>query len=165
MGMKIFNGRYTADSSESSFVIFIIGMRLNQIYKIWKWIPVLNSMGPMIKELYQNPQWGFLHTEVLFGWRKITLIQYWKEFDGLIDYAHGKNHDSLGNHIIGKLIITVVLVSFTKLTKLKREHQNPSMLNMPKTGLSQAMTHIPISQSKDSANKRMGNARREKDPK
>ena len=49
MGIKIFNGRYTADSSESSFVVFIIGMRLNQIYKIWKWIPVFNSMGPMIK--------------------------------------------------------------------------------------------------------------------
>ena len=155
LGIKIFNGRYTADSSESSFVVFIIGMRLNQIYKIWKWIPVFNSMGPMIKELYQNPQWGFLHTEVLFGWRKITLIQYWKEFDGLIDYAHGKNHALAWKSYNRKIKNNGSVGIFHETYKVEKGASEAIYVNMPKMGLSQAMTHIPVSQSMDTANKRM----------
>lgn len=49
-------------------------MRINHLLKFWKWVPVFNAMGPMVKELYQNPQWGFLHTEFLFSWRKVNLV-------------------------------------------------------------------------------------------
>ena len=136
-------------------------MRLNQIYKIWKWIPVFNSMGPMIKELYQNPQWGFLHTEVLFGWRKITLIQYWKEFDGLIAYAHGKNHSVAWKSYNRKINNNGSVGIFHETYKVEKGASESIYVNMPKTGLSQAMTHIPVSQSMDSADKRMENARRE----
>lgn len=63
MGTKIFNGRYIANCKDKEIVVFIISMRINHLLKFWKWVPVFNAMGPMVKELYQNPQWGFLHTE------------------------------------------------------------------------------------------------------
>ena len=92
MGEKIFNGRHIANSNEQEFVVFMIGMRINYLFRFWKWVPVFKAMGPMIKELYENPQWGFLHTEFFVSWRKVVLIQYWKSFDDLINYAHGKTH-------------------------------------------------------------------------
>ncbi|MGL4523172.1 MAG: DUF4188 domain-containing protein, partial [Bacilli bacterium] len=92
MGATIFKGRYVAQSKDEELVVFIIGMRINSILKFWKWIPVVSTMGPMIKELYQNKQLGFLHTEYLIGWRKIVLVQYWRSFDELIHYAHENKH-------------------------------------------------------------------------
>ncbi len=42
---KIFPGRFTAKFDES-FVVFIIGMRINRLLQFSKWIPVAKAMGP-----------------------------------------------------------------------------------------------------------------------
>lgn len=72
---NIYKGRYSAQI-EGEFVVFIIGMRINRLWAIHKWLPVLKSMGPMIKELYMNPETGFLSTEYFISWRGVTLLQY-----------------------------------------------------------------------------------------
>ncbi len=36
---KIFNGRYTA-KTDQPFVVFLIGMRINQWWRFDKWIPI-----------------------------------------------------------------------------------------------------------------------------
>lgn len=88
---NIHKGRHVA-VVEGDFVVFVIGMRVNKLLSFSKWIPVFKAMGPMIRELYQNPEIGFLHTEFHFSWRRVTLIQYWRSFDQLEAYAHGKMH-------------------------------------------------------------------------
>lgn len=40
---KIVPGRYTANI-EGSFVVFVIGMRINKFLYFWKWIPIITAM-------------------------------------------------------------------------------------------------------------------------
>jgi hypothetical protein len=155
LGVKIFNGRYTADSSEEDFVVFIVGMRINQIFAITKWFPVAKAMGPMIKELYQNPEWGFKHTEILYSWRTITLIQYWKGFDELLSYAHGNTHSLAWKDYNIKINNNGSVGVFHETYKIEKGASESIYNNMPKIGLSKALSHIPVSKNKDSAIKRM----------
>ncbi|MFD2699575.1 monooxygenase family protein [Paenibacillus shunpengii] len=68
---KVIHGRYTAEM-EGPFVVFIIGMRINRLLAFHKWVAVAKAMGPMIKELYENPQIGFMSIEFFWNWRGIT---------------------------------------------------------------------------------------------
>ncbi len=87
---QIFSGRY-AGRIDGSFVVFLIGMRVNQLLALRKWVPVARAMGPMLRELYANKELGFLHAEISIAWRGVTLIQYWRSFEHLHAYAHARN--------------------------------------------------------------------------
>ncbi len=88
--MSILKGRYTAMPQEP-FVVFIIGMRINQWWKVHRWLPVLMAMGPMLKELHMHRELGFLGVQSWFS-RTILLVQYWRSVEDLNAYA--KNRDN-----------------------------------------------------------------------
>lgn len=73
-----------------SFVVFLIGMRINKPWKISKWWPVASAMPKMIRELMQNKEMGFLHAESWFG-RTTIMLQYWESFEKLEAYAKSKD--------------------------------------------------------------------------
>ena len=84
-------GRFT-DSHEGALVVFIIGMRINAFHKVGKWLPVARAMGPMLAELSQKPESGFLGAEqMLKGLRTVLLVQYWRDFDSLEAYARDRS--------------------------------------------------------------------------
>lgn len=80
--------RLTA-SLDGDFVVFLIGMRINQPLKPHRWLPVAAAMPRMLKELYRQPELGFLHAEMWFS-RTIILLQYWRSMDQLLAYARNK---------------------------------------------------------------------------
>lgn len=80
--------RLTA-SMQGEFVVFLIGMRINQPLKVHKWLPVARAMPQMITELYRQPELGFLHGEAWFS-RTIIMVQYWRSMDQLLAYAKSK---------------------------------------------------------------------------
>ena len=82
----IFNGRYTAEI-DGSFVVFLVGMRVNKLRAIRKWWPVAAAMRPMLETLYTHPEKGFLGGEAFFRWRVTALLQYWRSFDDLERFA------------------------------------------------------------------------------
>lgn len=84
------NQRMTVSKNED-FVVFLIGMRINRLWKINKWLPVAMAMPKMLKELSENPESGLLGFQVLGGIPPVT-IQYWKSFEHLEAYA--KNRDA-----------------------------------------------------------------------
>ena len=71
---------------DGDFVVFLIGMRINQPLKIHKWLPVATAMPRMLKELYQQPALGLLHAEMWFG-RTTIMVQYWRSTEQLLAYA------------------------------------------------------------------------------
>lgn len=81
-------GRWTA-RLEEPHVVFIIGMRINTLWKVHRWLPVIFAMGRMLSELYPRPELGFMGGKTWFG-RTIVLIQYWRSFDDLENYAKAK---------------------------------------------------------------------------
>lgn len=84
----IHRDRLTA-TIDGDFVVFLIGMRVNQPWKVHKWWPVATAMPRMIGELRRQPELGFLHAEMWFS-RTIILVQYWRSMDQLLAYATSK---------------------------------------------------------------------------
>jgi hypothetical protein len=79
---------------DHDFVVFMIGVRINQPLKIHKWLPVVNAMPRMLTELYKQPELGFLHAESWFG-RTTIMVQYWRSMDQLLAYAKRKDAQHL----------------------------------------------------------------------
>ena len=83
---KIISKRMTAEI-EGDFVVFLIGMRVNKIWKIHKWLPVFFAMPKMLKEIATHPEIGCL------GFRNsgISIVQYWRSFEHLEAYARSRD--------------------------------------------------------------------------
>jgi len=71
---------------DGDFVVFLIGLRINKPWKLHRWLPVFMAMPTMLKELYRNPDLGFVHQESWFG-RTTIMVQYWRSLEQLEQYA------------------------------------------------------------------------------
>ncbi len=91
---EIHKGRFAA-KIEGDFVVFLIGMRVNQLWAVHKWLPVTQAMGGMIAELMRQPELGLLGARTSVGGRTISLVQYWRSFEHLHEYAHAKDKKHL----------------------------------------------------------------------
>ena len=91
---QILHGRKTA-VIDGQFVVFLIGARINTLWKIWKWWPVLTAMPRMLKELADKPELGLLHARTHFGPRSAMVVQYWRSFEQLHDYATNRTRAHL----------------------------------------------------------------------
>ena len=74
---------------DDEVVVFLIGMRVNRVWKVHKWLPVARAMGRMLKELERDPDAGLLGVEQ-FGGPGGVLVQYWRSFEALEAYAVDK---------------------------------------------------------------------------
>jgi hypothetical protein len=90
---EVLKGRWTA-RAEAPYVVFLIGMRFNNLWKVHKWAPVFVAMPRMIAELQRQPELGFLGADTWFG-RTILMVQYWRSFEALEAYAKAREHAHL----------------------------------------------------------------------
>jgi len=152
---KIFNERMTA-VVEGEFVVFLVGMRINKLWKIHKWLPVVMAMPKMLRELYQNPELGLISHESWFG-RTIILVQYWKSFEHLEKYARNQNSNHLPawasfNENIG----TNGDVGIWHETYLSNKGSYECIYNnMPQFGLGKVGDHVPAMGKRKSASGRI----------
>jgi hypothetical protein len=82
-------GRFTAQH-EGPLVVFLIGVRVNNWFKVREWIPVVRAMNPMINYLYQHPESGFLGLGgqwLNLDFRGLTMVQYWRSTQDLERFA------------------------------------------------------------------------------
>jgi hypothetical protein len=68
---------------DGDFVVFIIGMRINKLWKVHKWLPVFLAMPRLLKELRAHPESGFLGEQS----GGLMIVQYWRSFEALETYA------------------------------------------------------------------------------
>ena len=54
---KVIPGRFTAQTDQP-FVVFLIGMRINKLRALRKWLPTFLAMPRMLKDLYTHPEKG-----------------------------------------------------------------------------------------------------------
>ncbi len=106
--MHIPKGRYAAQR-KGDFVVFLIGMRINRLLLLHKWLPIVFAMSRMLKELAKHPELGILQAQTFASGRTVLVVQYWRSFDQLHAYAHSKNLEHLpawtaisGHGLIGK---------------------------------------------------------------
>ncbi|MFM6992530.1 MAG: DUF4188 domain-containing protein [Rhodoferax sp.] len=142
---------------EGDFVLFLIGMRFNQPWKVHKWLPVVSSMGRMLRELQSKPELGLLHQDVWMA-RTIMQVQYWRSMDHLLDYA--KNRDS--QHLpawraFNKAINNNGSVGIWHETYAVSEGSYENIYaNMPPFGMGLAGTLEPVRGKRETAAGRLG---------
>ncbi len=148
--------RLTASLS-GEFVVFLIGMRINKPLKVHKWLPVVRAMPKMVKELYRQPELGFIHAETWFS-RTTILVQYWRSMAQLLAYAKNKNSEHLPawqafNKSIG--MDSSVGIWHETYAASPGTYENV-YVNMPPFGLGKAGILQPASGGKQSAAGRLG---------
>lgn len=156
---QVFAGRYTAETDES-FVVFIIGMRINHWWALHKWIPVAMAMGPMLKTLYQHPEKGFLAGQTFTNGRTIMLVQYWRSFADLERFARSKDDPHLGawqrfNKAIGGDGSVGI---FHETYQVQAGASESVYVNTPVFGLASAFTHAPVAGRRNTARGRLGHS-------
>jgi len=142
---------------EGEFVVFLIGMRINQFWKVHKWWPVVRAMGRMLPELYRQPALGLLHHEMWFG-RTLILVQYWRSMDQLMDYAKARDSQHLPAwQAFNKAVGTHGSVGIWHETYQAGPgtHEN-IYVNMPPFGMGKAGTLVPAKGGLQSARGRLG---------
>ncbi len=156
---ETFKEKMTADM-EGEFVVFLIGMRVNTLWKIHKWLPVTLAMQRMITELKQNPELGFIHHESWLG-RTSIMVQYWKSFEHLERYAINKGSQHVpawlefNNKIRGNGDVGIWHETYLS----KKGNYECVYTNMPRFGLGKAGNFIPAIDQHHTARGRMtGNA-------
>lgn len=88
---KINKGRFSADTGADGKVLFLIGMRFNQLWRVWKWFPVFVAMPRMLVELQRNPSLGLVGKPRTFvSGRTVLVWQYWASFEQLEAYSRSQ---------------------------------------------------------------------------
>ncbi len=153
---KVIPGRFTAKRDEP-FVVFIIGMRVNRLLAVRKWLPTAAAMAPMLRTLYQHAEKGFLGGQQFFYRRGIGLVQYWRSFDDLEEFARNPTDPHLSawrrfNRAVG----ADGSVGIWHESYLVEPGSYETVYsNMPVFGLAAATEHVPAVGRRESARRRL----------
>jgi len=153
----VLRGRYTAQI-DGPFVVFLIGMRINKLWMVGKWLPVARAMPAMIDQLLAQRDLGLLHAESFLYWRGAALVQYWRSFEQLERFAREPSLSHLDAwkrfNRAGGADGSVGIWHETYLVDAGR--YECVYANMPKFGLAAAAGHLPATGAKETAKRRLG---------
>jgi hypothetical protein len=154
---EVFPGRFTA-KIDGPFVVFVIGMRVNRLWALHKWLPVARAMGPMLRQLLTQRELGLLHVESYLYWRGAAFVQYWRSFEQLEQFARSPAATHLEawkrfNRAIG----ADGSVGIWHETYAVQANAYECVYgNMPQRGLALAGEHLPAVGARETARRRMG---------
>ena len=151
--------RRIAAKIDGDFVVFLIGMRINKPWKVWKWLPVARAMPKMLKELAAKPasETGFLGYEGVFQ----TLVQYWRSFDHLEAYAKARDNEhwpawvDFNRHMKDSRGDVGI---WHETFRVRAGEYEAIYSGMPLRGLAKAGQGAAVTAAQDSARQRLGTA-------
>ena len=145
--------RMTAEI-DGDFVVFIIGMRVNRIWKVHKWWPVAAAMPRMLRELRADPDSGFLGAIQGFP----AIVQYWRSFEHLERYArsHDRSHWPAWVDFNKRIRVASGDVGIWHETYLVRAGEFEAIYGaVPRIGVAAAGRFVPVSTANGSARERL----------
>jgi hypothetical protein len=153
---KVHKGRYTA-AMDGDFVVFIIGMRFNKLWKVHQWMPVFSAMPKMIATLMKCPEKGMLGARTMVGGRTVTVIQYWRSFEQLEHFARNTDDPHLEpwrryNKRVAKSGDVGV---YHETYKVAPGTYECIYANMPAMGLAAVGDHQPVGKRTEAARERV----------
>ncbi|HEY9762179.1 MAG TPA: DUF4188 domain-containing protein [Trichocoleus sp.] len=155
----IYPGRYTAETNQP-FVVFLIGMRVNQPWQFRKWMSVASAMPPMLKTLHANAEEkGFLGAEQFFRLFPLTtmMVSYWRSFEDLERFARSPEdpHLAAWQNFMRQVGKDGSVGIFHETYQIQPGQYECIYGNMPQFGLAAATQHVPIAQKTERACDRM----------
>jgi hypothetical protein len=152
----VVGARMTA-TIEGDFVVFLIGMRINKLWKVRSWFPVAKEMPPMMAELMKHPELGLLGYRITLGARGPVTVQYWRTAEQLMAFARGSDLPHLAAwRRFNKAVGSNGDVGIWHETYLVPAGGYEAIYNnMPRTGLAAAGQHEPVARRGETAAKRL----------
>jgi len=151
----IISERMTAEI-DGDVVVFLIGMRINRMWKIHRWLPVAMAMPRMLRELQADPDSGLLGFQSWFGNPNI-FVQYWRSFEHLERYAK----DAARAHRPAWAMFNRTVASngdvgiWHETYRVRPGDYECIYNNMPSFGLARATRQVPATGKRESAGGRM----------
>ena len=153
-------GRFTTDlRGRDEIVVFIIGMRINHLWQVWRWLPVFAAMPRMVAELCRDPSLGLLaRPAVCLSGRVVLLVQYWRSFEDLERFARAPQ----GSHLVAwrdfnrRIRDNGSVGIFHETYRVPAGGVETLYANMPVFGLAAATTQVPVGAGRQSAAARLG---------
>ncbi|GAC1448385.1 MAG: DUF4188 domain-containing protein [Ktedonobacteraceae bacterium] len=144
-------------ANEQELVVFLIGMRVNSVWKVQKWAPVGAAMARMVKELNEHPEMGFLGAETTLNFPTTLMVQYWRSFEDLALYAGNRDAAHLPawrefNRRVGSNGDVGI---WHETYRIPVGNYEAIYNNMPAFGLGKVFTPIPAIGQRESARTRM----------
>jgi hypothetical protein len=140
-------------------VVFVIGMRINRLWAVHKWIPVFVAMPRMIAELARQPELGLLGRPRSFiSGRTLLIHQVWNSFEQLDSYARSRDAAHLPAwRAFNRKIGTDGSVGIYHETYLVGPGRVETLYaNMPPFGLGAALGTSPAVRGRSTAPQRLG---------
>lgn len=152
-------GQFVGRPAGDEVVVFVVGMRINRLRRIWSWGPSFVAMPRMLKELEADPGTGFLGARTYWSGRVFMTVQYWDSVASLGAYAKdgGREHAPMWKRFNGRAAGTGDVGVFHETYVVPRDRIESLYGNMPVFGLAAAGEHVPRSQRRRSqAGEQMG---------
>jgi hypothetical protein len=156
MATTLKEGRWTAEV-DGDVVVFLIGMRINKLRAVNKWFPMFTAMPRMLRELLSNPDSGLLSYHMTFGWRSITLVQYWRSVDQLTSYANdaAQHHRPSWLNYYRNAFKGGAVGFWHETYRASRGTHEQIYMNMPAFGLAAATRVVEVGKSNNTARQRL----------
>jgi hypothetical protein len=151
-------GRWTHDH-DGGVVVFLIGARINKPLAVRRWWPVISAMPRMLRELQEDPALGLLGVTSTMQGRGSLMVQYWRDLDSLLAYAHAGEHEHrpAWREFNRSVRDSRGAVGIWHETLVVPAAAHESMyVDMPEQGLPRALGSVPVTGARTTARARMG---------
>ncbi|NGN66970.1 DUF4188 domain-containing protein [Streptomyces sp. A7024] len=137
-------GRMNAEGGRG-FVLFLVGMRFNRLWKVRKWWPAFFAMPKMLGELAADPELGLLGARVARSGRTITVIQYWESSEKIMEFSRSqdRHHRAYWKWFNGAVGSGGDVGIWHELYRIEPDAYEARYVNMPAFGLGQAIGRTP----------------------
>jgi hypothetical protein len=147
----------TTHEHDGPLVVFLIGMRVNQLWRPDLYLPVFAAMPKMLMELSRDPDSGLLGFRTLLGAGGPTVVQYWSSAEKLYAYASTPESEhrpawTAFNRRARKAPQAVGIWHETYAV----DRAESVYVAMPPTGLAAATAAVPVGRRSDKAADRLG---------
>ena len=146
--MDIKAARYTAKYPDD-FIVFFIGMRINKLWRVQEWVPVLRAAFAMVKEARALPDSPLLESRTMISvrdWRVPVFIQYWRSFDELEAWANDKDlrHRPAQKEFFRRTAFNGNVGVFHETFRVAAGQYEAIYANMPRILLASAGEYLPL---------------------
>lgn len=150
----------TTHQHDGELVVFLIGMRVNKLWRPDQWLPVATAMAPMLTELFRERGSGLLGLRTTIGWRGPVLVQYWDSLEKLYAYASSPDqaHRPAWTRFNRRARRAPGAVGVWHETYVV-ERAESVYVGMPVSGLALATTSVPVGPRGDAARDRAATGR------
>jgi hypothetical protein len=154
---QVFPGRYTARIDEP-FVVFLIGMHINQLWAVHKWMPVAAAMPPMQAALRKDPAKGLLGPETWVRWREVMNMQHRRSFEDLKNFVRNPSdpHFEAWKDFNQRVGANGSVGIWHETCLVNAGQYECAYANLPRLGLAAATDHVPAIGNRETAPLRLG---------